>query len=89
MNLSDVTVIIPALNEEQSLPLVLRDLPPVGCVIVVDNGSTDRTVEVATANGAVVTPELRRGYGSACLRGLATVEALIAMCGTAQPARAA
>ncbi len=78
MNLSEVTVIIPTLNEEQSLPLVLRDLPVVGRVIVVDNGSTDRTAEVATANGAVVVPEPRRGYGSACLRGLATVESLIA-----------
>ena len=47
MSLSEVTVIIPALNEERALPLVLRDLPPVGRVIVVDNGSTDATAEVA------------------------------------------
>ena len=78
MNLNEVTVIIPALNEEQALPLVLRDLPPVGVVIVVDNGSTDGTAEVATRAGAVVVPEPRRGYGSACLRGLAEIEHRIA-----------
>lgn len=74
MNLNDVTVIIPALNEEQALPLVLRDLPAVGRVIVVDNGSTDGTAAVAANAGAVVVPEPRRGYGSACLRGLAEIE---------------
>jgi len=74
MNLNEVTVIIPALNEEQALPLVLRDLPPVGRVIVVDNGSRDLTAEVATNAGAIFVPEPRRGYGSACLRGLAEIE---------------
>ena len=74
MSLLAVTVIIPALNEEQALPLVLRDLPPVGVVIVVDNGSTDGTAEVAARAGAVVIHEPRRGYGSACLRGLAEIE---------------
>ncbi len=78
MNLNEVTVIIPALNEEQALPLVLRDLPPVGRVIVVDNGSRDRTAELAAHVGAVVVPEPRRGYGSACLRGLAEIENRIA-----------
>lgn len=74
MNFNDVTVIIPALNEELALPLVLRDLPPVGRVIVVDNGSTDGTAEVAVRTGAIVVGEPRRGYGSACLRGLAEIE---------------
>ena len=74
MNLNEVTVIIPALNEEQALPLVLRDLPPVGRVIVVDNGSTDGTAELAARAGALVVREPRRGYGSACLRGLAEIE---------------
>ncbi|MEK6236910.1 MAG: glycosyltransferase, partial [Planctomycetales bacterium] len=73
-----MTVIIPALNEEQSLPLVLGDLPPVGRVIVVDNGSTDRTAEVAAAHGATVAGESRRGYGSACLRGLELIRERIA-----------
>lgn len=67
----EVVVIIPALNEQESLPLVLRDLPRVACVIVVDNGSTDRTAQVAMDGGAVVVAEKRRGYGAACLRGLA------------------
>jgi len=70
----DVWVIIPALNEEASLPLVLGDLPSVGRVIVVDNGSTDGTARAALAGGAHVVSEPRRGYGSACLRGLAEIE---------------
>lgn len=69
--LHDVAVIIPALDEEASLPGVLADLPPVGQVVVVDNGSTDRTAEVARAAGATVVVEPRRGYGSAVLAGLA------------------
>ncbi|MDG1483095.1 MAG: glycosyltransferase family 2 protein [Myxococcota bacterium] len=68
--LSDVVVVIPALNEEASLPRVLADLPEVRTVIVVDNGSTDRTVEVAEFGGAEVISEPRRGYGSACLAGI-------------------
>jgi len=70
-DLSDVAVIIPAYNEEASLPLVLRDLPDVGCVIVVDNASCDSTAAVARAHGAHVVREDRRGYGSACLAGIA------------------
>jgi glycosyltransferase involved in cell wall biosynthesis len=68
-----VSVLIPALNEEASLPLVLRDLPrsQVSDVLVVDNGSQDRTAEVARAAGARVVWEPRRGYGAACLCGLA------------------
>ena len=73
-SLKSVIVIIPALNEEQSLPLVLGDLPEVGRVIVVNNGSTDETVEVARRCGALVVDEPRRGYGSACLRGLSEIE---------------
>jgi glycosyltransferase involved in cell wall biosynthesis len=68
-----VDVVIPALNEEASLPLVLADLPhpPVRRVVVADNGSKDGTARVAQAGGAVVVPAARRGYGSACLAGLA------------------
>ena len=70
-----VSVIIPAINEEESLPLVLADLPwdRLHEVIVVDNGSTDATVEVAKAGGARVVHEPRRGYGSACLAGIAAL----------------
>lgn len=68
-----VSVLIPALNEEASLPLVLRDLPreQVSDILVVDNGSQDHTAEVARAAGARVVQEPRRGYGAACLCGLA------------------
>lgn len=75
--LTEVTVVIPALNEEGSLPLVLRDLPTVGRVIVVDNGSRDATAGVASAHGATVVHEPQRGYGAACLRGLAAIRELI------------
>ena len=67
-----VDVVIPALNEERSLPSVLADLPrpPVRRVVVADNGSTDGTARVAREGGAEVVPAPRRGYGSACLAGL-------------------
>lgn len=70
-----VAVIIPAYNEEQSIPLVLDDLPQemLTQLIVVNNASTDDTVARARAHGAEVVDEERRGYGSACLRGIATL----------------
>ena len=74
---TDVWVVIPALNEASSIRLVLRDLPPVGRTIVVDNGSTDQTAAVAADAGADVITEPRRGYGSACLAGLAHIEDLV------------
>lgn len=69
----DVAVIIPALNEEEAIGQVLTEIPcdAVSDVIVVDNGSTDGTATVARAAGARVVGEPRRGYGSACLRGIA------------------
>jgi len=73
-SLADVVVIIPALNEEASLPRVLADLPAVAGVLVIDNGSTDATAEVALRAGATLLREPRRGYGAACLCGLAHVE---------------
>ncbi|MEX1026782.1 MAG: glycosyltransferase family 2 protein [Candidatus Paceibacterota bacterium] len=77
LSLESVWVIIPALNEERSLPLVLSDLPQVGRVIVIDNGSTDATANVADEGGATVVAEDQRGYGAACLRGLATIRKLV------------
>ena len=70
-----VAVIIPAFNEEPSIGKVLSAIPDwVDDVIVVDNGSTDRTAEVARGEGARIVSELRRGYGSACLAGIAALD---------------
>jgi glycosyltransferase involved in cell wall biosynthesis len=68
-----IDVVIPALNEEASLPLVLAALPrsSVRRIVVADNGSTDATARVAREGGAEVVAAARRGYGSACLAGLA------------------
>lgn len=67
-----VALIVPALNEESAIGLVLNDIPPgvVEQLIVVDNGSKDRTAEVAAGSGAQVIREPERGYGSACLAGI-------------------
>ncbi len=66
-----VAVIIPAINEEHSLPKVINDIPTfVDEIIVVDNGSTDKTFEVASENNATVLTENERGYGAACLKGI-------------------
>lgn len=71
-----VSVIIPALNEEQSIGHVLDDIPREYSqdVIVVDNGSSDQTAAVAASHGARVVREPQRGYGRACLRGLAEIQ---------------
>lgn len=70
-----IGVVIPALDEEGALPLVLREIPRawVDIVVVVDNGSTDRTTEVARQAGARVVSEPRRGYGNACRAGIAAL----------------
>jgi len=67
-----VSVIIPAFNEESSIGLVLNALPKeiLHEIIVVDNGSTDATARVARESGARVVEEKRKGYGSACLKGI-------------------
>ena len=73
--LSNVSVIIPCLNEAEAISAVVRDIlaEQVGEVIIVDNGSTDRTAVVAAAAGARVVAEPRRGYGRACAAGVAAV----------------
>ncbi len=73
-----IDVLIPAFNEEDSLPLVLAAIPKgwVRRVIVCNNGSTDRTADVAREAGAIVVDAPKRGYGSACLAGMAYLEHL-------------
>ena len=72
----NIDVIIPALNEEASVGRVVSGLLRTGLVRVVwvvDNGSTDQTALRAREAGAQVLTEPRRGYGSACLRGLSAL----------------
>ncbi len=69
-----MSVIVPTHNEAQSIALVLADLPSdlTTEVIIVDSNSNDGTPEIAAKMGARVIQEPRRGYGRACLTGLAT-----------------
>jgi len=71
-----IDVVIPAFDEEAAIGHVLEAIPDglVRHVVVVDNGSTDRTGEVARSQGATVVSEPRRGYGQACLAGIAALE---------------
>ncbi len=68
-----ISVIIPVFNEQDAITKVLSDLPKhlIHEIIVVDNGSTDQTAHLAAKAGARVVTESRRGYGSACLKGIA------------------
>jgi glycosyltransferase involved in cell wall biosynthesis len=68
-------LILPALDEAPAIPGVLGAVPPGYRAIVVDNGSTDGSGEVAAAHGATVVREERRGFGAACAAGLEAAEA--------------
>ncbi|MEP2027042.1 MAG: glycosyltransferase family 2 protein [Reichenbachiella sp.] len=70
-----VDVIIPVLNEQNAVGMVIDEIPKerVRNIIVVDNGSTDDTIEVAKSRGAVVLEEPARGYGNACLKGMSHI----------------
>ncbi|HEY7111299.1 MAG TPA: glycosyltransferase family 2 protein [Thermoanaerobaculia bacterium] len=70
-----VAVVIPVLNEREALPLVVGEIPSdaVDEIVVVDNGSTDGTDEIARGLPVRLLREPRRGYGSACLAGIAAV----------------
>src|SRR5262249_6133508 len=72
-----ISIVIPAYNEAQSIARVLADIPSgmVEQVLVVDSDSTDGTAQIARQMGAEVLREPRRGYGRACLTGLAAVNA--------------
>jgi glycosyltransferase involved in cell wall biosynthesis len=70
MDLSGVTVVLPALDEAAALPAALASFPPGIDLLVVDNGSRDGTAVVAAAAGARVVTEPRRGFGAACWAGV-------------------
>ena len=66
-----IVVIIPAFNEEESLPKVIADIPKfVDEIIVVNNGSIDKTADVEMKSGATVLTEMEKGYGAACLKAI-------------------
>ena len=70
-----IKVIIPAYNEENSIGMVIREIPDiVEEVIVINNNSTDNTADKALEAGATVLHEDRMGYGYACLKGVSYVE---------------
>lgn len=76
-----VDVVFPCLNEAAALPRVLSRLPAGYRAIVVDNGSTDDSAQVARAHGALVVSEPRRGFGSAAHAGLLAATApVVAFC---------
>ncbi|TCO58391.1 glycosyltransferase family 2 protein [Actinocrispum wychmicini] len=68
--MDEIDVVLPCLNEAAALPLVLAALPPGYRAIVVDNGSTDGSPDVAASLGAKVVHEPRKGYGAAVHTGL-------------------
>jgi len=67
-----IDVIVPAYNEEESIHLVVRDIPSdfVRDIIVCNNGSTDNTAQKAESAGAIVVDQPVSGYGNACLKGI-------------------
>ncbi len=78
MPVENVAIVIPALDEEAALRQLLPEIPQdfARWIIVADNGSTDATATVASAAGAIVASEPRRGYGRNCLKGFLTACAL-------------
>ncbi|MFI1510853.1 glycosyltransferase family 2 protein [Streptomyces sp. NPDC020597] len=70
-----VDVVLPCLNEAEALPWVLARIPPTWRALVVDNGSTDGSPELARDLGATVVRETRRGFGAACHAGLTAATA--------------
>jgi glycosyltransferase involved in cell wall biosynthesis len=70
--MTEIVIIIPALNEERAIGKVLAHIPNniASEIVVVDNNSSDATAEVAQNSGATVVHESRKGYGFACLKGI-------------------
>jgi glycosyltransferase involved in cell wall biosynthesis len=76
----DYWVIIPALDEEESLPIIIGKLKslnsPPAKIIIVDNGSSDHTFQVSQDLGVIALQEPNRGYGNACLKGISYIKDL-------------
>jgi len=73
-----IKVIIPAINEEESISKVIAEIPKiVSEIIVVDNGSSDNTKKIAKLAGATVLEQPKKGYGNACLKGLEYISTTI------------
>ena len=71
-----IGVVIPALDEEGAIAHVIADIPEwVDEIIVADNGSCDRTAEIAEHAGALIVHESERGYGAACQAGIGALKA--------------
>ena len=86
----EVSVVMPCLNEQEAVGICVRkarkafeDLSVKGEVVVVDNGSTDRSVEIAQHEGARVVFEPEKGYGSAYLKGFKEAQGEICIMGDA------
>ncbi|WP_434739054.1 glycosyltransferase family 2 protein [Streptomyces katrae] len=75
MTESSVDIVLPCLNEAGALPWVLARIPAGWRALVVDNGSTDGSADLARSLGATVVQEARRGFGAACHAGLLAAEA--------------
>jgi glycosyltransferase involved in cell wall biosynthesis len=76
-------VVLPVLDEAQALPWVLARMPPGYTPLVVDNGSSDGSAQIATALGARVVHEPQRGFGAACYAGLLAAQDDVVTCGLA------
>jgi glycosyltransferase involved in cell wall biosynthesis len=72
-----IALIIPVFNEEGSIGKVISDIPKhiVNEIVVVDNGSTDSSAQIAESMGATVLSQPIRGYGAACLKGIEYLQA--------------
>lgn len=87
----EIDIVLPCLDEAQALPWVLAHVPDGARPIVVDNGSTDGSLDIARSAGATVVECAQRGYGAACHAGLAAATAdFVAFCdcdGSLDPAQ--
>lgn len=74
-------IVLPCLDEAGALPWILERIPPGARAVVVDNGSTDGSAEIARKGGAIVVDCDQRGYGAACHAGLVAADAeYVAVC---------